>query len=139
MNFYVDIQTMNEHEEKTVTAFSVKEKRERYKSMLSNPKKRSSVLDRLNHLNDLNERYVTWLPSNAAVEQLLRQEGSPEKVYVVSDNKDIDGKLMPLDEAVSKAAVGGWGTIVSCIPGQLAYYYDEMGARRAVLKREPNG
>lgn len=127
---------MNEHEEKTIDAFIVKEKRERYKSLLGNPKKRNATLDHLNHFHDLDEKYVTWLPSNAPVEQLLRQAGSPETVYVISDTKDIDGKLMPLDEAVYKTAVGGWGTIISCIAGQLAYYYDEVGERRAILKRK---
>ena len=32
---------------------------------------------------------------------------------------------------------GGWGTIVSCLPGRLAYYYDEEGARRMLLERAP--
>ena len=129
---------MDEHEEKMIDAFIVKEKRDRYKSLLSNSKKRNATLDCLNHFHDLDEKYVTWLPSNAVVEHILRQEGSPENVYVISNTKDIDGKLIPLDEAVYKTALGGWGTIISCIPGQLAYYYDEVGVRRAILKRKLN-
>jgi hypothetical protein len=42
---------------------------------------------------------------------------------------------MPLEEAVAAAEAGGWGTIVICIPRQLAYYFDECGERRALLVR----
>ena len=129
---------MNEHELKTIDAFIVKEKRDRYKSLLGNPKKRDSILYHLNHFRDLDEKYVTWLPSNAPVEQLLRQERSLEMVYVISYTNDIDGKLFPLGEALSQTIIGGWGTIISCVPGQLAYYHDEAGTRRAILKRKPS-
>jgi hypothetical protein len=127
---------MNEHEEKPIEAFIVREKRQGYKSLLGNPKKRRAILDCLNHCHDLDERYVTWLPSNAAVEQLLRQEGSPDEVYVISDTKSVDGKTLPLDEAIFQSSAGNWGTIISCIPGQLAYYYDEAGDGQALLKRK---
>ena len=42
-----------------------------------------------------------------------------------------------LAEAVAEVAIGGWGTIISCLPGQLAYYYDECGERRMLLERKP--
>jgi len=129
---------MNEHEEKTIDAFIVKEKRRRYKSLLSNSKKRTEALDNLNHLHDLDEKYVIWLKSNAPINLMLRQHESPEQVYVMSDNKGIDGRRMPLDEAIFEAAFSGWGTIISCIPGQLAYYYAEEGIKRGILKRKLN-
>jgi len=129
---------MNEHEAKTIDAFIVKEKRERYKFLLGNPKKRKAALDHLNHFYDLDEKYVTWLPSNASVEGMLRQEGSPEEVYVISDIQNIDGRLMPLGDAISETISGGWGTIISCIPGQLAYYHGEAGEGEAILKHKPS-
>jgi hypothetical protein len=59
--------------------------------------------------------------------------------YVRSCTTDgIDGSVLPPNEAVSAAALGGWGTILSCIPGGLAYYYDECGARRMLLDRAPS-
>ncbi len=130
---------MNEHEEKTIAAFILKERQERYRFLLgnSNPRKRNEGLDRLNHCADFNLKYVMWLHSNADVTQLLRQEGSPEKVYVISDTKSIDGKVLPLAQAIEEAESGGWGTIISCVAGQLAYYYGEHGESRAILKRKP--
>jgi hypothetical protein len=44
---------------------------------------------------------------------------------------------MALLVAMEETTVAGWGTIISCIPGELAYYYDEEGERRAILERKP--
>lgn len=129
---------MNEHEEKFITSFILQEKRNRWQTQLNAPKKRAAHLARLNHLHDLDEKYVTWLPSNTDIEQLLRRTGSPANVYVISDSKGIDGKFLVLDDAIDETVHGGWGTIISCIPGTLAYYYDECGDRRAILIRKPN-
>jgi hypothetical protein len=133
---------MNEHEEKVIAAFIVKEKQNRYRFLLnsSNPKRRIECVNGLNHCRDLNLKYVTWLPSNAAVLDLLKREGSPAQVYLISGSRTLDGHIMPLEMAVAAVDVmpeNGWGTIISCIPGQLAYYYDEGGERRALLKRKP--
>jgi hypothetical protein len=133
---------LNEHEEKFIQSFLLKEKQERYRFLLSSPKpnRRREALSRLNHCSDLVPKYVTWLPSNTDVVNLLKQAGSLKHVYLLSCSRSLDGKTMPLPEAieaVSRMPENGWGTIVSCIAGQLAYYYDEQGVRRAILKREP--
>jgi len=126
---------MIEHEEQTIKAFIRKEVRDRYVSFLSNQKRRNEILDRLNHCKDFDERFIQWLPSNADIVKILLQAGSPAEVYVISDSK-LDGKLMPLPAAIHETSMSGSGTIVSCIPGKLAYYYDEVGERRALLKRK---
>jgi hypothetical protein len=131
---------MNEHEDKFIASFIVKEKQDRYRFLLGSPdsKRRDQCLNRLNHCSDLNEKYVSWLPRNADVVALLRQAGSPKQVYLMACSSTLDGKTMPLDEAIQLIPEDrGWGTIVSCIPGKLAYYYDEEGLRRAILRREP--
>lgn len=130
---------MNEHEDKMISSFITKEKQGRYRFLLDSgdEKRRGECLNRLNHCSDLNPKYVSWLPSNADVVGLLKQAGSPKQVYLVSGSSRLDGRTMPLEEAISVMPEYGWGTIVSCIAGQLAYYYDEEGVRRALLKREP--
>jgi hypothetical protein len=42
---------------------------------------------------------------------------------------------MPQVEALNAAEVGGWGTLISCAPGRLAYFHDECGVRRLLLER----
>ena len=83
---------------------------------------------------------MTWLPYGADVVQLLKRAGSPEQVYLLSCSSSLDGQTMQLTEAVAAVAImpeNGWGTITSCIPGQLAYYYDEEGERHGILQRKP--
>ena len=133
---------MNEHEEKTIAAFILKEKKDRYRFLLgsSDPKRRNEGVGRLNHCRDLNPKYVTWLPGGGDVLKLLREAGSPEQVYLISCSSSLDGKTLPLAKAVNDVEImpkNGWGTIVSCIPGELAYYYDEEGERYAILQRKP--
>lgn len=136
---------MNEHEEKFIKSFITKEKQGRYRFLLSSKelKRRIECLDRLNHCGDFNEKRIMWLPRdprsntrNAEIADILRQNGSPEIVYVLSCSCPADGKMMPLIQAMNETTASGWGTIISCIPGKLAYYYDEEGERRAILQRK---
>lgn len=125
---------MIDHEEQTIKASMLKERRDRYLSFLGNNKRRKEVLYRLNHCKDFDECFMQWLPSNADIVNILLKAGSPSEVYVISDS-NIDRKIMPLSDAIHETSMTGSGTIVSCIPGKLAYYYDEVGERRGILKR----
>lgn len=136
---------MNEHEESFITAFISTEKQDRYRFLLGSddPKRRIECLDRLNHCRDLNEKFATWLPRNprsttrnAAIAAMLRERGSPDLVYVLACSCPADGQTIPLLEAMDQTTAAGWGTIISCVPGKLAYYFDEEGARRAILERK---
>jgi len=125
---------MNEHEEKMISVFIAKEKRHRFRYFMDNIKTRPGELDCLNHTRVLNPRYTTWLSGKEDIVQLLRNEGCPENVYIISMEERIDKKTLPLSEAIAQVFEYNWGTIVSCIPGKLAYYHDEDGKRRALLK-----
>jgi hypothetical protein len=121
-------------EDATVRAFIIPARRDRYASLLGNPKKRREVLDRLNHCHDFDPRYATAVPSSADVAKLLRSCGAPPTCHVISDHKPIDGQEMQLDEAVLD---GAWsGTLLCCIPGRLAYYMGEGGEQRILLRRD---
>ncbi len=93
------------------------------------------MLDRLNHCRDIDERFAASLSSNTNVVNMLRLRGAPATCYVLSGFEELDGREFLLEEAVIETVSGGWGTIVSCIPGKLAYYYDECGERRMLLQR----
>jgi hypothetical protein len=64
---------------------------------------------------------------------LLRERGAPATCALLSADTDLNGRHMPLDEALR--VVVGWcpGTFVSCVPGRLAYFEDEEG--RCLLER----
>ena len=120
-------------DEATIRAFIVPPKRDRYLSLLSNVKRRAKFLDCLNHCRDIDQRYLSEVPSSADAISLLRDRGAPDVCRVISDCRDIDGREMALAEAVEQAETAGWGTILCCIPCRLAYYLDEAGSKRRQL------
>jgi hypothetical protein len=126
---------MHPHEEALIRAFITPERRSRWLEGLASAKRRSKQLDRLNHCRDLDERYATELPSNADVVALLRARGALPTCYVLSDTRELDGRELPLADALWEAEAAGWGTLLGCVPGRLAYYYDEQGFRRMLLER----
>ena len=126
---------MHPHEEAAILAFIAPSCRARWLAKLASAKHRRPFLDRLNHCPDIDGRYATPLPSSADVVALLRSRGALASCHVISDIAAIDGCELPLTEAVDRAELGGFGTLVSCVPGRLGYYYDESGARRLLLER----
>jgi hypothetical protein len=128
---------MHPHEEALVQAFISHPRRKRWLESLASAKRRGPFLDRLNHCRDFDDRYATALPSNADVVALLKSRGAPPVCYVVSCTAAIDGQEFLLVDAVEQSEMGGWGTLISCLPGRLAYYYDECGERRFLLERSP--
>nr|AAK28570.1 hypothetical protein [uncultured bacterium] len=125
---------MNTFDAAIIATFIAPERRYRYTEMLSS-KKRSQFLGRLNHTIDLDERFTTWLKSNADILKILREKDAPTNCYLMSADLELDQKEFPLQEALTLIPCGGWGTILCSIPGKLGYYYGECGERRAILER----
>jgi len=53
----------------------------------------------------------------------------------MSSNPEIDEKEMPLREALMETIGMGMGTLISCIPGRLAYLENEDAGERYILER----
>jgi len=98
---------VNEHEEKTVRAFVLKEKRNRCLLLLGNAKKRAGLQDRLNHTPDLDPRFVQTLPSRTDIPSTLMKHGSPAEIYLISAARELDGRMMALDEAIQQVEYYG--------------------------------
>lgn len=126
---------MHPDEETFIRSFIVAHRRPRWLQLLASEKRRNEMLDRLNHCAEFDPRHVRWLASNADVVGLLRSRGAPDTCRVLSYVSELDGREMPLEEVVDSLYEYGWGTVLICIPGRLAYYYDECGSRRALLER----
>ena len=126
---------MNEHEKKTISSFFKPGRKERYLTIRGNKKRRNKWLDKLNHTPGLIEKYQTELNSKANIYAELKKRGAPEGCFVISCSEEIDLKEMSLNEAINQSEIFGWGTIISCIPGSLAYYYGEMGEQRVILEK----
>ena len=55
---------------------------------------------------------------------------------MVSENSDWDAREMPLRDALEATIGAGWGTLVSCAPGRLAFFEGEGPKDRYLLIRE---
>ncbi|WP_329470780.1 hypothetical protein [Exiguobacterium sp. 9-2] len=130
-----------------VQSFFVKRVQERVLHELFTPKKRDMALQRLDHryLSMLKNDYLIEIkPPNSWPEDtydLLKQYGAPDMCYCLSENELISGKTLPLREALEHAIGFGFASIISCIPGELAYFEAEQSfgpPPRYLLKKPSN-
>lgn len=126
---------MTHHEWDTafIDAFILKEKRDRYRMMLANPKKRRAFLDRLNHHHDFLPHLIKPLnPQEEVLPKLADNEGS-ETVYLISDNDELDGRTLTASEALTLLHAQPWGSIAYNFQRHRAYYYGENAETRFLL------
>lgn len=122
--------TAAEHESAFVQAFVLRERRERYQAMLSNPKKRSVFLDRLNHrfTRDIDDRFVCQHPG-------FDPTTWSTPCYVIASEEQFDGRFVAASEVPATLASALFGMVVSYTPGQLVVYKDEAPSDPIWLRR----
>jgi hypothetical protein len=123
-----------------INAFVVREKRERYLYLSASPRRRKEFLKGLYHFSDFDTTYVVPLArsisSAGAVVSELRRRGALDECYVISIDPELDGVKGELQDVISQVHGRVEGTIVSCIPGRLAYYEGEAPENRFILDRK---
>ena len=122
------------HEEGFVRAFIEKSKQDRYLSFLTSAKHRRKFTVELAHFKGLDERFSLPIPPKAAhtvkeICQLLRSKGAEQTVWIISELASLDGLELGLEEALSQVLGREIGSVLSCIPGKLAYFEDEEKQR----------
>jgi hypothetical protein len=129
---------MNE-EATLISTFVNPIKRKHLIEILANPKRRHRATSTLAHFSDLDPSAVVRLDSTAntpsAIESALRSRGAGETCHVISENRAIDGKHLPLKVALEKVVGQGMGTLLSCVAGELGYYEGEAPSDRCILAR----
>ena len=129
---------INEHEIGFVSSFIIRERMERYLSLLGNPKRRGKVLNRLNHSQDVDLSLARHVPpgcTGESLKMLLEQMGAGEACYVIADASEMDGQTLPLREALWRASVHGFGVLLSCVPGRLCFYKPESPTCGFILEK----
>lgn len=126
---------MNSLEEALVSAFIEPTKRARYRQLLANPLRRKKLLDTLNHNADIDPRYATEVDAGAELLSLLRTRGAPHMCHLISDISELDGRELPLEEALAQITAGSWGTLFGCVPGRLACWIGECGRPVLLMER----
>ncbi len=120
---------MDNQEAAFVKAFIVKDKQERYLQLLASPKRRREILDRFNHNLDFDPKYASVVPKELwTVDQLahlLKARGAGETCHVIADSLDCDDQDLPLRDALAEVIAHDFGSVLCCVPGQLALYKAE--------------
>jgi hypothetical protein len=115
-----------EHEQAFVSVFVVPEKRARYAAFLSNPKRRFEITNRFSHFFDFVAQRATPVPRDSSLAALLRKRGAGNVAHVIGGRDGLDGRDMPLEQAIDEAMTDPGGVVISCIPGRLALYLQEF-------------
>lgn len=126
------------NEQALISAFIKRNKRDRYREILADPRRRHKFTLQLAHFSDFDPKYRVAIPSNklvvSSIISELKKRHSPSVVVVISENAELDHRELPLDEALEKTVGRGMGTVLSCIPGKLAFV--ETEDERYILERE---
>ena len=129
-----------DHEQSVIRAFVQLNKQERFFGFLANPKNRKKFTKLLAHFRWFDERFATpvrWktdptlklyerhLQGIENIYRLLRSKGAGLTCWVLSEDDEIDGRELELRAALKHVSGRGIGTILSCVPGKLAYFESE--------------
>ena len=128
------------HEYAFVDSFILQNKRKRSIGLLD--KERRAFLKQLYHFRNFDLKYLTRIDNKKqepeSILDLLRSRSAGKNCYLFSAHDALDQKKVNLEEAL-KVVVGYYGgTIISCLPGVLAYYEGEDRNERYILHKEKN-
>jgi hypothetical protein len=125
-----------EHERKLIDSFILKEKRDRWRTLLS-PKRRADLTFTFAHHQDFDPKYATRIDV-PEIMRCLREVKGLKECYLLSEFSDWDGVYCDLGQ-VEEVLIDFSGSYISCIPGELAIYKGEDIGQRYLLRRKPGG
>lgn len=122
-----------------VSAFVISSRRSRYLSILESKQGRNKFRAKLAHFHDFDPRFIRHIPpirqNSKDIEAMLRSLGAPNKCFVISEADEIDASEADLRGALDMIIGHGFGTILSCLHGYLAFYESEESGERFILRR----
>jgi hypothetical protein len=125
------------HEDSLIAAFVKRNKRDRYREIVSNSRLRHKFTGQLAHFKDFDPQYRLPIPSNKlsidSIARELDRRHSPKVVFAISEDPALDQKEILLVPALEQIVGRGMGTILSCIPGRLVFV--ETEDERFILER----
>jgi len=128
------------HELAVIRSFIAKDRQERCGYLLSHPERRRKFTDALAHFKWLDDRFAKPIPPAVAhgageIVALLKSKGAGTTVWVISESHALDGREMSLVDAMDRTWGSFTGTILSCIPGKLAFFHGEEMRSERLLER----
>ena len=126
-----------EEHERGLARFLVGEWRARFRESLAPAKRRDTLRSQLPHLTHLDPRFATQThESGRVLAAQLREKGAEDHCYLLSEDPDLDGRELSLEEALAAIADSGspHATFISCVPGKLAYFHGKESGDRYLLE-----
>lgn len=121
-------------------AFALPAKRQRYVELIATNRGREKILSSLDHFKDLDPRVCRQLNASEQnapeILRMLKSLGAPPMCYVMSSDRELDGRELDLQQALRKIVGRGQGAFVSCLPGELAYFEGEETRARYLCHRK---
>jgi hypothetical protein len=126
-----------QHEDALIRAFVLPTRVERCLYLVADPRRRRKFTGELGHFSWFDPTYSTpvkwkadpslplWerhLQGKRHIVELLRSKGAGRTCWVLSDRRDKDCQEVDLEKGVEDISDG---SILSCIPGRLAYFEGE--------------
>lgn len=126
-------------EEALVSAFIVPARRSRYIGLLESKRGREKFRRELAHFHHFDRRFIRTIPDRQQtpkdIESILRNLGAPNECVAFSEADQFDGKKLELGSALKTVVGQRYGTVLSCVPGSLAFYESEEPSERFILQR----
>lgn len=122
--------------ELAIARFLVPEKRARWKYLVERPSRRADLMDELEDAVFLPAAIIPAEYSHLAdcdLERFLKERGAPARCYSLSIVPGCRSVFLDLSDALFRTHGEDSTTLLSCIPGRLAYFEGER--RRLVLWR----
>jgi len=130
-DFRYDVRVKNtgmqstDHEAAVIRAFVQRDKQERFLGFLSNPKNRRKFIESLSHFRWFDQTFAASIPWKVDPNPKLKSKGAGLTCWVMSEDSEIDGRELDLRAALEHVNGRQIGTILSCVPGKLAYFESE--------------
>ena len=127
-----------EQEAILLKTFARKDRKDRLLTLRRSKKGREKLRARIAHFDDLDQRHMQKIPadqqSSKGILQLLMARRASPTCLVISEDPDLDGRMMPLSEVLDRIVGSGMGTLIGCPPHRLAYYESEEPGERFLLE-----
>jgi hypothetical protein len=130
---------MNPHESAFVESFVVKARRERALAFLASSKNRHKFTSKFDHhgrnyfipecIRSIEPRFQ----HSPNIADILRAMGAPERCHFIGGERD--GEDVDLLTALQEVVGYGTGTVLSCVPGKLAYFEGELMERFLLVRK----
>ncbi len=113
--------------------------RNRFRNALTSSRARSRFTARLAHFAHLDQRFATKVSDKFLVGASLHELGAPRVCYVMSEDSELDGRFIPVEDAIRLTVEAQAGSLISCLPGLLGSFVGEEQNAAWILQRPVPG